>query len=450
MTLPVTNSIAEIRYFNGMYMANIINLLCIDDELSVLNSYQRVFRDSAQYRITCINDPLLFELNEVLEYDVIICDQRMPGVLGSKLLKKICELGYQGTKIICSAYSDFEDVTSAFNQGHIDYFLSKPWDKNEIRALVNKSSSNGSILNVNSSDKISQVYKLAEKAAKTNVSVYVQGETGTGKELLTHYIHDCSSRSKGPYITVNCATLTTDLFESLMFGHKKGSFTGATEDSVGFYQAAHGGTLFLDEVVDIPMAAQAKILRALQENTITRVGETNNIPVDVRVISASAKSIEEAASEGNFREDLMFRLNVYPIHIPPLRERLHEIDTLFSQFMEKYNYHENWPYISCDSEVKRILMRYSWPGNIRELENLCNYLCAVLDEPRVTMADLPGYVLEDTRFIARKVNERRQENQITVEQALQQCDENKTQAAKLLGISRMTLWRRMKKQGLVE
>ncbi|MEY8203570.1 MAG: sigma-54 dependent transcriptional regulator [Bermanella sp.] len=428
-------------------MAKPINILCIDDEPSVLKTYQRVFRDSQAYSLTVMQDLRTYDLKQALAFDVIVCDQRMPGLLGSEVFKRLCGLGFQGSKIICSAYADFDDIIPTFNHGFIDFFLNKPWGNDEIRRLVNKLHEPGQREQLIIHDKMEKVYQLALKAAKTNISVYIQGETGTGKELLTRYIHNNSDRLDGPYITVNCATLTTELFESLMFGHKKGAFTGANENHMGFYQAAHGGTLFLDEVVDIPLEAQAKILRALQEKTITLLGETHDVTVDVRVISASAKPLSVAVKEGRFREDLMYRLNVYPIHIPPLRERRNEIELLFSQFMARFNYHPEWPKISCDEKVKKILHQYPWPGNIRELENVCNFLCATLEQPRVQGEDLPEYLLQGEGRAPQQLPDS-SEATLSIEQALRQCDQNKSRAAKLLGISRQTLWRYLKNNNL--
>ncbi len=423
-------------------MAVPVNILCIDDELSVLNAMQRVFRDSKLYKITTVQEAHSYDLKHALEFDVIVCDQRMPGIQGSEIFSQLSGLGYGGIRIICSAFSDFDDITTAFNNNDIDYFLNKPWDNHEIRSLVNSSIRKvGTTTEENKN--IENVYKLADKAAKTQIPVYIQGESGTGKELLTRYIHDHSERKGGPYITVNCATLTTELFESLMFGHKKGAFTGASEDHMGFYQAAHNGTLLLDEVVDIPQQAQAKILRALQEKCITRLGDTHNIQVDVRIISASAKPMDEAVKNGEFREDLMYRLNVYPIQIPPLRNRVSEIEILFNHFMKEFNYHDDWPKIQLTQEFKNVLLSYRWPGNIRELENTCNYLCATLDNPIVQLDDLPSHILKnqtpDCESDAPQV-----QAQLSIEEALEQCHNNKSKAAKLLGISRMTLWRHLK------
>ncbi|MBV1873394.1 MAG: sigma-54 dependent transcriptional regulator [Gammaproteobacteria bacterium] len=430
-------------------MARPVQILCIDDEPSVLKSYQRVFRDSNSYHVVTLEDATKYDFREALKFDVIICDQRMPGILGSDIFKALCELGFQGKKIICSGYADFNDIMWAFNGKHIDHFLNKPWINEELKKLTEIRHQPKPFQSFSSSQEMDRVYQLAHKAADALIPVYIQGETGTGKEVITRYIHEHSTRAKNAFITVNCATLTTDLFESLMFGHKKGAFTGAHNDHVGFYQAAHGGTLFLDEVVEIPLPAQAKILRALQENTITRVGETHNIPVDVRIISASATSMEKAVSAGLFREDLMYRLNVYPITIPPLRARKKEIEILFKHFLEKFNFQSQWNAILYDESVRKWLLNYPWPGNIRELENLCHYLCATLDEPLVKLKNLPQHVLKlqepDNKSQFHSIKPNTEHAILTVEEALQQCKQNKSQAAKLLGISRMTLWRHLNK-----
>ena len=434
-------------------MSNQIKILFVDDEQDILMAYQRVFRDSALYEIHTQQFPLELDYEHALTMDVIVCDQRMPHMLGTDIFHKLASLGFQGKKIICSGFSDFDDITQAFNEQAIDHFLNKPWDNEELRSLVTtyKGQSKVSSTESATSDNLmAKAYGQASKAAQSDVPIYINGETGTGKEVMTQFVHQQSTRSQGPLISVNCATLTADLFESLMFGHKKGAFTGAVKDHEGFFEAANGGTLFLDEVVDIPPTAQAKILRALQEQTITRLGDTQDRKVDVRIISASAKPLKTAVKEGRFREDLMYRLNVFPINIPPLRERLDEIPTLIQHFLMEYNFHRDWEDINCPDSVINHLLNYPWPGNIRELKNLCNYLCASIEAPTIELTDLP----EEYQYYSNKtqISEDRattgssspdQGTKLTVEEALRQCNNNKTQAAKLLGISRMTLWRKL-------
>jgi DNA-binding NtrC family response regulator len=439
-------------------MAGNLKILCIDDEDMILNAYKRVFRNKDKYDVVVVNDVREYDLMDALSFDIVICDQRMPGVLGTDVLKKLGELGYHGKKIICSAYADFDDIMNAFNEELIDYFLNKTWSNQEIRNLVDSFNPTNKSNSVQQSYNIEDVYLLADKAAVTDIAINIQGETGTGKEVLTRYIHNQSKRRDGPCITVNCSTLTASLFESLMFGHKKGAFTGATQDHIGFYEAASGGTLFLDEVVDIPPESQAKILRALQENVITRLGDSHDINVDVRVISASAKPIQEAVEEGLFREDLMYRLNVFPLHIPPLRKRKSEIKKLLDQYLSKFNYHEDWPEITFGEGVEALLMEYEWPGNIRELENTCNYLNVSLTKPVVNITDLPINIINwqkaknkikaDNSDVQLEgvTNTPESESVMSIKQALEQCDNNKSKAAKLLGISRMTLWRQLNKQ----
>lgn len=374
-------------------MDNAIKVLFVDDEEDILMAYGRVFRDADSYDIYTQQNPLNLDYEQALSMDVIVCDQRMPHVLGTDIFHKLASLGFQGKKIICSGFSDFDDITQAFNEQAIDHFLNKPWDNEELRSLVGSANKRAKPQTSKqaklSNNLMAKAYGQASKAAQSDVPIYINGETGTGKEVMTQFVHQQSTRSQGPLISVNCATLTADLFESLMFGHKKGAFTGAIKDHEGFFEAANGGTLFLDEVVDIPPTAQAKILRALQEHTITRLGDTQDRQVDVRIISASATPIKQAVQEGRFREDLMYRLNVFPINIPPLRERLDEIPTLIHHFLMEYNFHRDWEEIICPQNVVNHLMHYPWPGNIRELKNLCNYLCASIEDPTIQIEDLP-------------------------------------------------------------
>ena len=434
-------------------MPEAIKILCIDDEAMMLNAYKRVFRDTSKYDLSVVQFIQDYDPLDALENDIIICDQRMPGILGTEFFQVLNKLGYHGNKIICSAHADFDDIMNAFNHDFIDHFLNKTWSNQEIRSLVDSFHSNIELKSIHDNYSIEDVYLLADKAATSDIAINIQGETGTGKEVLTRYIHKQSTRSCGPCITVNCSTLTASLFESLMFGHKKGAFTGANQDHIGFYEAAHGGTLFLDEVVDIPVESQAKILRALQENVITRLGDTKDIHVDVRVISASVKPISSAVKDGHFREDLMYRLNVFPIHIPPLRERKSEIPGLLKHYLNAFNYHEEWGEINFDTGVQELLINYPWPGNIRELENTCNYLNVSLDQPLIQEKDLPKSILTsmdenndlDGKDVKLSIEQSPQKSKLTVEQALEQSGNNKTKAAQLLGISRMTLWRQLNK-----
>jgi DNA-binding NtrC family response regulator len=434
-----------------------IKILCIDDEVMMLNAYKRVFRDTSLYSVSVVEKIQNYDLLDALNNDIVICDQRMPGMLGTQVLTKLGDLGFHGKKIICSGHADFNDIMNAFNDGTIDYFLTKTWSNQEIRNLVNSFNPNEELKTECDDHTIEEVYRLADKAAGTDIAINIQGETGTGKEVLTRYIHQQSKRSEGPCITVNCATLTPSLFESLIFGHKKGAFTGASQDHVGFYEAANGGTLFLDEVVDIPLESQAKILRALQENVITRLGDSKDIKVDVRIISASAKSIADSVADCQFREDLMYRLNVFPIYIPPLRERQVEIKGLLSFYLAKFNYHDDWSEITYAPGVEQLLLNYAWPGNIRELENTCNYLNVSLSQPLIRRADLPVSIINHADQLLQPAVEPLNANntsthatdnetpELTVQQALDQSGNNKSKAAKLLGISRMTLWRQLNK-----
>jgi len=445
------------------HMHRPIMLICVDDEAGNLRAYSRLFRDASQFEVLCFDSPTKLDPEIAMCADVIISDQRMPDMQGTDFLRYLSERGVEAKKIICSAYSDFDDITEAFNKQHIDFFVSKPWVNDELKQLVinsvrgylqpEKDHQPGSV--------IEKAYSLGTKAAQTDVSVYIQGETGTGKELLARYIHDKSPRANQPFIAVNCATLTTSLFESLLFGHKKGAFTGATESQQGFFEAANGGTLFLDEVVDIPLDSQSKILRALQERCIVRLGETHSREVDIRIISASAKPMESQVAEGEFRDDLMFRLNVYPISLPALRERGQDIIDLFLQFLAQYNIQHEWEAIDVDEEVIAFLRQYHWPGNVRELENLCNYLCTVIEEPSISLADLPDRMKKTSKqtddvgstVVSQVVIEpdspeprstlvgKLEDSEIL--EALHKFNNNKTQAAKFLGVSRMTLWRRM-------
>ncbi len=292
------------------------------------------------------------------------------------------------------------------------------------------------------------VFQIIQSAAKTEVTVLVRGESGTGKELVAHAIHTLSSRRKKPFVAINCAALSANLLESELFGHVRGAFSGAIKDHAGLFKQAEGGTLFLDEVAELPMGLQAKLLRVIQEKTYTPVGGTHSYSADVRLVAATHRSLREEVKEGHFREDLMYRLRVVPIFIPPLRQRREDINLLLAHFIELHN-HKGFRQIeSIDPDAMRTLLDYQWPGNIRELQNVLEYAFVVGQGTVLQLSELPPEFREplainnriETKNISPPINTEKER----LEHALYQCNGQVTKAAQLLGMSRATFWRKRK------
>lgn len=315
------------------------------------------------------------------------------------------------------------------------------------------------------SSAVKSVQQLAEQVANTSATALILGESGTGKELVAQVIHNLSDRADAPFIPLNCAAIPLELLESELFGHEKGAFTGAVTTRQGKFELAAGGTLFLDEIGDMPMPMQAKLLRVLQERTFERVGGNRSIQADVRILSATHKNLEKCIAEGAFREDLYYRLNVFPIQIPPLRERAEDISILMEHFIEK-NKKETGNFITLASETKAFLEEYNWPGNIRELCNLVERLLILYPEKCVSMADLPtqffkqpvkheknltvpitaALLSEDKHFDLKRHLEKIELSFIS--QALKDCSWVVARAAKKLGLQRTTLVEKLRKYGI--
>lgn len=313
------------------------------------------------------------------------------------------------------------------------------------------------------------LYRLIEMASETAVNVIIQGKSGTGKELVASAIHQASSRAGGPFVRVNCASLVETLLESELFGHVKGAFTGAHRDSMGKFEAAHQGTLLLDEIGEIGPAMQVKLLRVLQERVITRVGDTREIPVDVRIIAATNRDLRSLVRKKTFREDLFYRLNVLPVHVPSLNERKNDIPLLCAHFLEKFRGETGKHILSISTDAMRLLMGYCWPGNVRELENAIEHAFVLCRSDEIVISDLPyelrvkvvrdGICAEKDAELSHPVSKIAVSpakvggrlnisiQQLTAE--LANHDGNKSAAARALGISKVGLWKKMKKMGLL-
>jgi len=295
-----------------------------------------------------------------------------------------------------------------------------------------------------------EALKIIRNVAETETTVLIRGESGTGKELVAHALHLESHRQDKPFLAVNCAALTPSLLESELFGHARGAFTGAVRDHAGLFQRADGGTLFLDEVAELPLELQSKLLRVLQERTFIPVGSDRSLTVDVRIIAATHRSLREEVKAGNFREDLMYRLRVVPVFLPPLRQRRLDISFLLWHFIGRHNPHGPRRIERIEPEAMRLLLNYPWPGNVRELQNVVEYAFAVGRGPELTLSDLPPEFQENPTMSAFPANtpgmrpHPRDESSLIVE-ALELSKGKVGAAAEMLGMTRVTLWRKRKK-----
>ena len=400
--------------------------------------------------------------------DLMIIDYKMPNVDGMEVLRRVAKLNAKLPVIMITAHGSTEAAVEAIKLGAIDY-IQKPFDISELKLKISKTL-NVDQLNkeveylreeiaalydkkiVGNSRSIREVFDIIEKIAPTSATVLITGESGTGKELIANAIHNKSTRNDKPYIRVNCGAIPENLLESELFGYEKGAFTGANSRKPGRFDRAQGGTLFLDEIGELSLPLQVKLLRVLQEKEFERVGGTEVIKTDARIIAATNKNLEEMVSEGLFREDLLYRLKVIPIEIPPLRERREDILPLIDFFIDKYRQELNRPNISIDRDVKDILNEYDYPGNIRELENIIERMVLLTTDGRIKVELIPREIIKGS-FSKKKdlfilphegINLEDIEKSF-VRQALELAGGNQTQAAKLLGISRHALIYRMEK-----
>jgi DNA-binding NtrC family response regulator len=408
--------------------------------------------------------------------DVVLSDLKMEGESGIDLVRKLKNVNPELSVVIMTAYASVETAVEAMKEGAYD-FITKPCNLDEIEIVVkrliekNHLSSEVKFLReqlsslnklegiITNSEKMIRVLDVASRVAPTKASVLIIGESGTGKELLARAIHYAGKRSDKMFVAVNCAALNENLLESELFGHEKGSFTGAEKQHKGRFEIADGGTIFLDEIGDLPLRTQVKLLRVLQEGEFERVGGNSTLNVDVRIIAATNKNIEELIREEKFREDLYYRLNVVNIHIPALRERKEDIPLLLDVFAEKYIKETDKKRIEFSKEALDLLLKYNYPGNIRELENIVHHSTVLARNEIVTSNDLPLGIknpnsermmkdcYEEGDTLSDKVEslEKRMVNE-----ALHKTGGNQTAAAKLLGMSERNLRYRLEKWGKKE
>lgn len=443
-------------------------VLIIDDEDLFREDLATLLRRNGHECKTAPNGDAGIDLASEFAPDVVLCDLVMPGKGGVETLNEIVRISPESSVIMITAYGTLESAVEAFRAGAVDYIM-KPLliedvlqkiDRltkykrlaQEVKFLRRELSQNiESLAMVGQSKAMKDVLELITKVAATRSTVLVTGESGTGKELVARAIHDLSDPKEFSFVAISCAGIPENLLESELFGHVEGAFTGAIADKMGFFELASEGTLLLDEIGDMPLALQTKLLRVLEQREFFRVGQTKRIPLRARIIAATNKDLRRLAEEGNFREDLFFRIAVLEIHLPALRERREDIPLLVEHFINKFNGELKRKCVSVDNDAVRRLLSYSWPGNVRELRNVIERAMILSHEECITEADLPPEIADtfqssecsdDLRSATRAYEKE------YIRRTLAAAGGNKEEAARRLRVNPSTLYRKMSELGI--
>ena len=449
-------------------------VLIVDDEKHTREGLELALEDD--YDVYLAENPEeAFNLLDAESFDVVLTDLKMAGKSGMKVIDRAIQLPNRPVCIMMTAYGTVDVAVEAMKRGAYD-FLTKPVNLEKLELLigraleVRKTKEENTDLHerldkkysfegiIGESGSLAAVLERVRLVAPANTTVLLEGETGTGKELIAQSLHQNSNRAREPFVAVHCAALPSNLLESELFGHEKGAFTGASEKRIGRFEAAHGGTLFLDEIGEIDASTQVKLLRFLESKTFERVGSIQPVQVDVRLVCATNKDLRAMVRKGEFREDLYFRLDVVKIELPPLRDRVDDIPLLLGHFLDQFAEENNLPKINLTIKALSVLQAYRWPGNIRELRNFCENLVVLKQGGEVNEYDLDPRFLHtqepDTEgedaltpmyaspsgLLSKEENEKR-----LLRNALVQSHGNRTKAAQLMGISRRTLHRKLVK-----
>lgn len=438
-------------------------ILVVDDEYGVRDSLSRWLQDD-NYRVSSADSAKgALQILDKDRWDVVLVDLKMPGMDGMELLQRIRNIDEQIVVIIITAYATIDTAVEAMKLGAYDY-VTKPFDPDDISRLIQKALEHRSLTEENvllksniremqeqyqiigESPQIRQCLELVETVAKTESTVLIRGESGTGKELFARAVHMNSHRRFCPMVAVNCGALPETLLESELFGHEKGAFTGAQYRRKGRFELAHGGTIFLDEISTISAKTQIDLLRVIEAKQVTRLGGTKPIILDFRVICATNDNLESLVKEGIFREDLYYRLNVFTIYIPPLRERRSDIPVLAEHFLQQYVQAMNKPIRSISNDAMDMLVRYDWPGNVRELENVIERAMVLSKKDHISPAELPlGLYTQVEGNNRDSLNHMEQAHVLRI---LHRTGWNISQAASTLEIDRSTLYNKIKRYNL--
>lgn len=454
-------------------------IILVDDEIELLNALVRVLRP-INATIQSFDSPLTaLEFCKNNRPEIVISDQKMPELEGCHFLEEIKNMWPNTERILLSAHQDFDKISAAFNSGTVERFISKPWDNKELKFIINKvldkrpikstEDSDSSLINepinfhgiIAADDAMKEIFASIRHAATTNAPIFITGETGTGKELVAKACHKESYQKDQPFIAVNCANFSEHLMESQLFGHVKGAFTGAISSQEGVFSAAKKGMLFLDEITTLPKDLQAKLLRVVQEREFTPLGTNKVEKFEAQLISASSNSIRQAVIDGDFREDLFYRLNVITFALPPLRDRGGDLMLIARYFLNKYNKNEGKSFSKFSKGCIQIICQYDWPGNIRQLENVIHGMVVLNTGPVLTSEMIIKALSTSVGLSKRPEQQTVIEDKVVpilngqheviplwlveknaIESAINFCHGNVPQAAALLEVSPSTIYRK--------
>jgi len=448
--------------------ANFLNLLVVDDERSIREACREVAQSLGFTAYAADSAEHAYRLLETQSFDAVLLDLRLPGAGGLEAMRRIKERRPEAIIIVVTGYGTVQSAVQAMKNGAYDY-VTKPFSLDELKLLLERVSSHLRLKSENRilrekvkskhgfggivgrAPEMEKLYRIIAKAANSVHPVLILGESGTGKEMVARSIHYSGPFRDKPFIPVDCGSLVPTLIESELFGYVKGAFTGANQAKDGLMAIAEGGTIFLDEVGELPVDLQAKLLRAIQEKEIRPVGSTRRIPINVRILAATNRDLEQAVMQGSFRRDLYFRLNVLSLRIPPLRERRQDVSLLIAHFLERMTRNSGLEKVLSDDAIKAMLA-YDWPGNVRELENCLERAYAFTSGPLIHTTDLPreiGMVANSAPSNGNgnghaKIISMAELEKVTILNAIAELNGDKLQAARLLGIGKTTLYRKLK------
>lgn len=440
-------------------------ILVVDDEHGVRQSFYMVLKDEFNILLAESGTEAIdiFSKNSV---DLILLDILLPDIDGIELLERLKDMDPNTEIIMVTAVNEIQTAVKAIKLGAYEYIV-KPFIVDDVITLIHRALEKYSLVKevtylrnaleryqpfekmVGKDKKMRKIFELISKISESDGTALIQGESGTGKELVARAIHRRSSKKDHPFVVISCAAIPSTLMESEIFGHNKGAFTGAVNTAIGKLEIAHKGTVFLDDIDSLDINMQGKLLRVIQEKEFERLGSNKVIKIEVRFIAASNKDLEELISKGGFREDLFYRLNVFPVKLPPLREKRDDIPLLLDHFLELHSKGGSAPAKRFSQEAIKILMRYDWPGNIRELENLVQRLATLCKEPVIHIKDIPMFTMTKTEIKDMPLNEaiKTFEKQY-VGAILESVNWDRTRAMEILGIHRNTLLSKMNELGL--
>jgi len=444
-----------------------IRILIVDDEKIALRNLEHIMKKEGYEVETTLSGSQAIKMLENSvdnEFDVVLTDLKMPGKDGMEVLAQSRKLCPETEVIMVTGYATMNSAIEAVKAGAYHY-ISKPFELDEVRRVVKKALEKRALqlenrelkeklagingVNIITEDaEMRKILSVAKQIAQSDVSVLITGESGTGKELMARFIHEKSPRAHGPFMGINCGVFTEELLSNELFGHEKGSYTGADQKKAGLIESAAGGTLFLDEITEMSSAMQVKLLRTLQEKEIMPIGSTAPIKVDTRFVAATNRDILKMVNEGRFRQDLYFRINVMNIYLPPLAKRHQDIPLLAHYFINKYSPRSNKNITGVSPEALQQLMMYDYPGNVRELENIIERAIVLARGDMIEVEHLPEMAVHTFRSKKGPIPSLDDQERTYIEWVLDQTDGNKTKAAEILGIDRVSLWRKLKKYAI--